>query len=220
MKIALINASPRGKRSNSQAALDGLAKGLPDGVDAFPCVVAGMRARDFDSIADSDAIALAFPLYVDGIPASTMRAMTALSDAIAARRDGKGRPPRLFVIVNCGFPEGIQNEHAIRMCERFARESGLTWGGGIGIGTGEMLLQLTEVPDGVWIKKKVSRAISALRRAMLAPEGRMESVLYVKHGLPAFAYRMAGTAGWKKRAKRNGLSPRDLWAAPYARTLG
>jgi len=46
---------------------------------------------------------------------------------------------KLYVLSNCGFYEGHQCKHVLSIMRTFCKSSGLTWGGGIGIGAGEML---------------------------------------------------------------------------------
>lgn len=83
-----------------------------------------------DTARGADLIVLSAPLYVDALPAATTRALELLAAELSATP--MDSPPRLAVIMNCGFPEARQNALAIEICRRFALEAGLEWAGGLG----------------------------------------------------------------------------------------
>lgn len=101
-----------------------------------------------NDIRESDIIILSCPLYVDSIPSFVIAAMENIADDYKkANYDYDGQNERnkqnntrkeqgFFVIINSGFPESEQNDIAIKICRRFAREVGFKWLGGIGVGGG------------------------------------------------------------------------------------
>lgn len=76
-----------------------------------------------DAVDGADLVTLAFPLYVDSLPAPVIEGLER-----AAHRRGRERTRRqLFTaIANCGFPEAHHNATALAICDRFAREAGST----------------------------------------------------------------------------------------------
>lgn len=89
------------------------------------------------AVANADIVVLAFPLYVDSLPAAVIRGLELIS------RNRKSEPvpkkQRLISIVNCGFPEAQHNKTAILICRCFAREAEFEWAGGLALGGGEAI---------------------------------------------------------------------------------
>ena len=46
---------------------------------------------------------------------------------------------RFVAVVNCGFPELEHTRTALDICRAFARQAGLAWTGGLGLGGGEAI---------------------------------------------------------------------------------
>lgn len=90
-----------------------------------------------NKIENTDIIILAFPLYVDTLPAPLIRTF----ELIAENIDGKKqkRTQKLMAIVNCGFPEASHNKYALAICKQFALETGMQWIGGLSLGGGEAI---------------------------------------------------------------------------------
>ena len=84
------------------------------------------------SVDGADLVVLAFPLYVDTLPAPVISVL----DSIVTHVKGNSKPTRFAAIVNCGFPEAHQNDNAIAVCAEFARTAGFEWMGGLSFGEG------------------------------------------------------------------------------------
>jgi hypothetical protein len=82
----------------------------------------------------ADTVILTFPLYWDALPSHTTRALEMLSDHRKGSQPMKSQS--LVAMVNNGFPEPWHNQVALRICRRFADETGFSWGGGLNIGGG------------------------------------------------------------------------------------
>jgi multimeric flavodoxin WrbA len=142
MKVLMINASPKRITSASQYFL-GLLNIQMLGCETKQIKLSGPRIYGeifghFDSI---DALVIALPVYVDGVPSHVLRFMA------EAERFCKQNSCRfkLYVLSNCGFFEGKQCKNVLAIMRSFCAAAGLEWGGGVGIGAGEMLsvLRLT-----------------------------------------------------------------------------
>ncbi|NTW04151.1 MAG: NAD(P)H dehydrogenase, partial [Oscillochloris sp.] len=92
-----------------------------------------------DSLDSADLIVLAFPLYVDSLPAPVIMAL----EKIAAHRAERHTTQRLVAISNCGFPEAQHCANALAVCARFAEQAGLVWAGGMALGAGEGVIHQT-----------------------------------------------------------------------------
>jgi len=93
------------------------------------------HARILAELKDARAVVFCLPLYVDGIPSHVLRFM----EEMEAFCKENSLQLNLYCIANNGFIEGRQNEPLMQSFEHFCSRTGLTWGGGVGIGGGVML---------------------------------------------------------------------------------
>ena len=156
----------------------------------------------FDALDAADLLVLAFPLYVDSLPAPLIEAL----ERIAARRAGSrpARPQRLAAIANCGFPEAGHNDTALAICATFARQAGFGWAGSLSLGGGEGIVNgvpLAEL-DGraVLLKKALDLAAQALLAGEPIPQAAVD--LLARPVIPGWLYRMNGVYGWRQQAKQ------------------
>ena len=138
--VLILNGSPKKKSSTSHflSKVMGLflagcnvryaSLRLPGG---YPAILKQLE--------DIDALILAVPLYVDGIPSHVLEFMQQAERFCAEH----GCRFSLYVISNNGFIEGTHNKVHLKMYECWCRQAHITWGGGIGIGGGEMLSVLS-----------------------------------------------------------------------------
>lgn len=89
----------------------------------------------FSKWSDIDTLVIFAPMYVDGMPSHVIEFME------KAEEYCKEHPCsfRLYVVSNHGFVEGKQSESHLNMYECWCKHTGITWGGGLGIGTGVLV---------------------------------------------------------------------------------
>lgn len=166
----------------------------------------------FDAVDAADLVTLAFPLYIDSLPAPVIEVL----ERIAAHRKGRETRLQLFTaIANSGFPEAHHNTTALAICETFARQAGFEWAGSLALGGGEMISGLPLSQCGgktIRIRKSLELAAAALLQGQAIPQAARE--LMGKAVIPHWAYRMIGGFGWKKRAKGYGAE-KLLKKQPY-----
>ena len=135
MKTVFINGSPKKKFSASAYFLS-VQKLFVKG-EKVKEVLRNKKDhnRILDTLNDGDAVVFCLPLYVDGVPSHVL---AFLKDMEIFCRE-KQLKLNVYVIANNGFIEGIQSEALLQVFRNFCARSGLTWGGGIGIGGGVML---------------------------------------------------------------------------------
>ena len=156
-----------------------------------------------DAVDAADLVTLAFPLYVDSLPAPVIEALA----RIAAHRQGRDPSQRqLFTaIANCGFPEAYQTATALAICETFARQAGFDWAGALALGAGEMVNGASLVEAGgmtILIRKALDLAAEALAQGRAIPKASREGL--AKPVIPHWLYRLSGWLRWIKWAKDYG----------------
>lgn len=148
----------------------------------------------------ADLVLLAFPLYVDSLPAPVMNAL----ETIASHRASQDKSHQLFAaIANCGFPEPDHNATALAICENFARLAKFDWAGSLALGAGEGMVHGTPLNemDGrvIPLKKALDLAAESLAQGAAIPPAAQAFI--AKPFIPAWLYRAMGVYGWKQQAK-------------------
>jgi len=202
-RALLLVGSPRGVGHSTS---DGLGSGILDILKEHGFVTEKLHAHaavtspteldsDLATIGAADTVVLSLPLYVDSFPAPVI----ALLERIAEQRIGAGRA-RLFVVIQCGFPEKEQNATALAIAEQFAVEAEWTWLGGVGLGAAE------------WQHKDVARALAPIAEAIANGTAIPQPVL--RKAMPAWPYRLGGNIMWRLAARKH-RATRSLRARPY-----
>lgn len=160
----------------------------------------------------ADLFVLASPMYFDSLPYLVTRAM----EHIAAARTASPprRRTRFAAIVNCGLPEAAQTRVALAICQEFARQAGLDYAGGLGLGGGEALRG--RAPDRVgWVGRHITRSLDLAGDALIAERAipPKATELIGRPLIPALGYTMIGELAWKRQARQNAVS--DLNARPF-----
>ena len=222
-RAVLLVGSPRTKKSTS-ASLGGYlfsqlaARGLQtETIQVYTAFSSPARtAQALEKLDAADLVVLAFPLYVDSLPAPVIAALEKVAAQRAAHPDGRSAVQRFAAIANCGFPEASHNAIALAICSQFARQSGFAWAGGLALGGGEGLVHGAplETLDGraIPLKKSLEMAAEALASGEPIPPAAGE--LLAKPVIPAWIYRLLGGYGWKQQAKRYGVQ-RQMKRRPY-----
>ena len=167
-----------------------------------------------EAMDEADLVLLAFPLYVDSLPAPVMEAL----ERIAAHRANLPRPHRqLFAaIANCGFPEPDHNATALAICANFARQTSFDWAGSLALGAGEGMVHgmpLNEMDGRVLqLKKALDLAAEALAQGSTIPDG--AQVLLAKPFIPGWLYRGMGAFGWRQQDQKFGAE-KNMKRQPY-----
>ena len=118
MKLGLINASPRGKDSNSAKILGWLTSELPTDVETTSvyAVKAEDQEKAIDRIKPCDYYVIIFPLYTDAMPGIAKK----FFENMMAAKASFAEKPVLFII-HSGFPEAAQSRTVARYVKHFAK---------------------------------------------------------------------------------------------------
>lgn len=223
-KILCINGSPRGKKATSFALLEYINDYILTS-DKEILSLSSFQKTNYETpikkVMEATDIIIAFPLYVDCIPALLQDFMEKYNDVY--RINKKNMEKKLYIIINCGFPETEHTETAMEVMRCFADMSGFKWQLGIGIGMGGMV-NPNEIPPTVGIVRPVYNEL------MKIPSGinngkinnREEPVSFVTPRINIVGrrlmikfYNFMGNRGMKQRSGKNGVK-QLLKAKPYA----
>lgn len=202
----MINGSPKAKDSASETLLDMLREYCKEEVSELTWNRMEPRKSDLDKLSESDAIVLAFPLYIDSIPSHLLRCLMQVEEYVHTH--GWEKKAKVYVIINNGFFQGKQNLPAIEVMRHWADRCGFSFGQAVGIGGGGMLRFICSIPDGHGPKKNITAALREL--AEHVQQGKSGDILVLEPNYPAWAYKWQAQYGWRQMAKQNGLKARDL----------
>ncbi len=219
-RAVLLVGSPRTSKSNSAALGSYLmeqlaARGVAtETIQIYTTFNAPQRRNvALTAIDAADLVVLAFPLYVDSLPAPVIAAL----ETIAARGAPGERRQRFTAIANCGFPESAHNATALAICAQFARETGRDWMGGLALGGGEGVIHGRSLHDidgrAQPVRKALELAAAALAQGHPVPPPARD--LMGRTIIPGWMYTLVGSFGWRRWARRYGVQ-NAIRRRPYA----
>jgi multimeric flavodoxin WrbA len=212
MKIAIINGSQKPGESNTGIILNGLRGFINDTHEttSYKPATGRVPTETYRRIALSDAIIFAFPLYTDSIPSNTLRFLIELE---AYLKIDKPKNIIAYTIINNGFYEGRQTHIAFDIIQNWCERAGVTFGGGIGQGAGEMLGAVKNTPLDKGPFNNLARALKSLGEKIESRE--TFQTIYLSPYFPRFLWRfMAAYTFWRPLAQKNGLTKRDILKRP------
>ena len=208
MRIALINGSPKVNNSASGTLLSDIKGYLGERIEL---VEVGLHSAVIskEAIAElekADVWVFAYPLYVDGIPGHLLSCLMQLEETLLQKQIS------IYGIVNCGFYEGIQAKHALKLLENWSIKADFAWCGGVGIGGGGGLAMMPQMKPGQGPKAPIDKALAELAESILKGEARENN--YVSVAFPRFLYKLGAQMGWRQMIKANGGKTKDLRRIP------
>ncbi len=219
MNALIVIGSPKGRASASftlgSALSDALRKRGATVCDGFAHQALRSpqeTARLLDAFDAADLVVLAFPLYVDSLPAPLVR----LLELVAARRGpAPATTPRLAAVVQCGFPEASQCDTAVAICRLFAERTGMRWAGALRMGMGGQLGGgIGKLPDGGrHIVQALDMAAGSLEDGGAIPGH--AAALFAKPLVPRWLYTLIGNLGWRIQMRKH-KAQRPIGFRPYA----
>ena len=226
-KALFFVGSPKGKTSSSRSIGGYLMRKLAEaGLEAEEMTVAAAlqstenQHRMHKAVDAADLVIIAFPLYYDQLPAPLVQTL----ELIAERRKGTlvASPSagplvqKLAVIVQCGFPESLQNQPALDIMRQFATEAGFEWAGALALGMGGAVGgRSLERAGGV--VRNVVKALDLAAASLAAGDGipGEATALMAKPLMPRWLYVLAANWGFRREIKKHGARGR-VHDRPYA----
>lgn len=206
MRISIINGSPKVGASTSGLLIEYLIPLIcGNEIMNYNINKADLTEIQIDKIKNSDALVFVFPLYIDSIPAHLLRLLIEFE-----KQKFSNKNTMVYCIVNNGFFEGKQNHIAIDQMKNWCNDVGLTWGQGIGIGAGEMLPFIKDIPLGHGPNKNIGKVFKELACNITALDSGKD--LLISPNWSRFLWKIqASLFVWYPRAKKNGLKRHDLF---------
>ena len=218
-RAVLLVGSPRTRKSTS-ASLGGYlmeqlnSRGVEtEIIQVYTSFNSTERTRlVLEKLDQADLIVLAFPLYVDSLPAPVIAAL----EKISAHRATTKVEQRFAAIANCGFPEARHNDTALAICEEFAHETGMIWLDALALGGGQGLVGGVPLKDmdgrAIPLKKSLELAAASLALGMPIPQQARDII--ARPFIPNWMYKLFGSLGWRQQAKQFGAD-KILKRKPY-----
>jgi len=142
MNILIINGSPK-KKGGASAFFARVLRCMlfPHKVTTISPGISKDYRKIFNNLQNADAVVISAPLYVDSIPAHFIHLLKEMEQYC------KNNPCKfmLYVISNAGFVGGHHNQAHLEQYQCWCERTGITWGGGLGIGGGVMLNVLYKI---------------------------------------------------------------------------
>lgn len=198
--VILLNGSLKGKRGNGYYLLQRLQEcGLGECVEKN--IVSVLKDADgfAGELAKADALVIAAPLYVDGLPAQVLRLMEALYE----RRCDEARGLHVYVLSNLGFFESTQIKPLMNMVKNWCARMNFIYGGGVAVGAGGMMSVFRPVPLGKGPNKALGRAFVQLAQA-IREKKEMDNAFVQPDWIPRFGYMMAAHFLFRSTGRKNG----------------
>lgn len=206
MKIMMINGSPKVRGSASGALLSMLKEYFKQEIREAVWNKNFLEEEMIRELLESDAVIMAFPLYIDSVPSHLLQCMMQVEEHI--RLYGGKKKVMIYVMINNGFFQGKQNLPAIEVMQHWTDRCGFGFGQALGIGGGGMIPFIKGVPRGHGPKKNLTRAFDEMAENVLKKETGNTRMFELNY--PAWAYKWQAQYGWRMSARKNGLKRKDL----------
>ncbi len=151
---------------------------------------------------EADLVVLAFPVYVDSLPAPVLALLEEWAERGCAPVPGLRRP-RFAVLAQCGFPEASHCDVAVEVCRLFAARCGLEWSGALAFGMGGAIEgRPVESSPLAGRTDALDAAADALAAGTPIPSASTEA--FARPLSPSWVYPLVGGFMWSLQARKRG----------------
>ena len=205
MKICIINGSPKESKSTSELLIGYLMPFIKGNeIITYNVCKTDFSKTQFSQIQSSEVLIFAFPLYIDSINSLLLRFLIELQ-----KREFRNKNINVYCIINNGFYEGRQNHVAADIMKNWCKAAGLIYGQTLGVGAGEMLPFLKDIPLGYGPNKNIGIALQKLSQNILSLN--QGGDLFIAPNWSRFLWKIqASLCFCYPRAKKNGLKRKEL----------
>ena len=203
MSTLMLCGSPHNEGGNSTYFLNALKEKLNGKGEIYNIMQSYeiSEAAFLESLKNGENIVFSFPLYADSLPAYFLAFLKKLKTST----EGIVSESRVYVIVNNGFYDDVQNNIAIKIIWKWCDKCGLLKGRALAVGAGGMV---HAAPLGKGPLAKVDVALEEMAEDI--KNGRSGDTIYVKPSFPRFLFTFMGNLSFTAEGKKNGLSKADI----------
>ncbi|MBN2040453.1 MAG: NAD(P)H-dependent oxidoreductase [Spirochaetes bacterium] len=222
--IVLIDASPKvNERSVSGYLIDMVSKHIQENnaekirINIRQSFRKNETEENYKVIIKADALIISFPLYIFCMPGILTRFLQDYYQFYLKHKEEATRP-KVYTIVNCGFPEPEINLEAVRVIRSFCGHINADFRFGIQIGCGGMLLGAEGKPIVKKVVQKLDRIFSEIIEDIQNNNSEKKENVSVSAITfpPGIFFFLMNKFGWYTMARRrNGLKRKDLYKKPY-----
>ncbi len=193
--ILLIDCSIRGKKSNTRVFLKHLQAYMESPANLVGLYGGGSPAEIVTAVANAETVVLGVPLYVDGLPASTLRLLEMVKAC------GAGQQCRVYAVVNNGLYESRQNENLLSAIKDWCAESGSKYCGALAIGAGEVAGVLMRGKKwSLWPVRRVKKGLRQMAKTIDAKKEAMDAYAD-PFAFPRWMYILIANTNWQRLKK-------------------
>ncbi len=166
VRLCVINGSLRGEKASSKCFLDYVVKKINQkNIDVHflqvkTSVKNGYAVENFRSMASADALVVAFPLFCYTLPGALTQLLEEYYEYFKHISRVKNNQ-KMYVIINCGFPEPDICAEAIRVMKNFCLKSGFEHRFSLAIGGGPVTALTIKLP---LVNPALKKAFSEIAR--------------------------------------------------------
>lgn len=222
-EVVLISASPRAENETASeyfAALEEkciAADGLHiSRINVRQSLKNGLTSDAYAAIFGADAVVFSFPLYFFCLPGMLMRFLQGYYQFCLQHMDN-AKNPKIYAVVNCGFPQPEICSDAARVIQSFGRAIGAEYRFGVLIGGGGVVHGAKEAPFMKKTNEKLTAVFSLMGRDIAESGAAPAGNILISLNMPQRLYHFMGDRGWILQAKSNGLRKKDLYGRPYGK---
>ena len=203
MSTLMLCGSPHNEGGNSTYFLNALREKLSGDGEIYHIMQAPevSEAAFLQALKNGENIVFSFPLYADSLPAYFLVFLKKLKTSA----EGITSKSRVYVIVNNGFYDDVQNNIAIKIMWKWCEKCGFAKGRALAVGAGGMV---HAAPLGKGPLAKVDAALEQMAEDI--KNSRSGNTIFVKPAFPRFLYTMMGNLSFTSEGKKNGLSKADI----------
>lgn len=213
-KVLLLVGSPRGAASVSNSLGEHLLSLLEARGMAIKKLLLHPALSDERKMAELLAavdacslLVIAFPLYVDHLPAPLIELLRQVAERRQARPNGADQS--LAAVVNCGFPETAHCRPAGEIMRLFAAQAGFRFLGCLALGMGGAVGNRPLAKAGGMVRHQVKALAQAAD--FLAAGKQLPAAVIALMGramMPRWFYNLVADWGWKRTARKFKVSDR------------
>jgi len=204
--VCLVNGSPSGNTATSLVFLKELDRYLDDTVFRKEYLSLNLKAGEpnpvavIDAMAGSDALVFSFPLYAYTLSAAFTRLLEDYYKQTGNRPAGDRRAgdgaPRVYALVNSGYPVPGVSAEALRVMKNFCRQAGLHWRFGAAIGGGLVVAMMRNVP---LVNRKLRKVLGQIKKDILGNDTAALDDMPIKPVIPKRMMIYMKDSRWAKR---------------------